>query len=89
MSKVTFQAVINFEIEASEAVRILAAGDRRQQGVALSEWFADHYPTPETEEHYNLGVVKTALGSYLAEERVEEARQLTLPAETVDTVETP
>lgn len=79
MTTFKFSAVVNFEITVMEASRILACGDG---GRSMAEWLGEHLPCPDRHEAYCESQLKSALGKHLADQRVEEARQLTLSVES-------
>jgi hypothetical protein len=79
-----FDGVVNFEITVAEAAQILSIQDN---GQSMAEWLGTHLPSPDNSEHYCREQMRTALGQHLAQQRVEEARQLTMPADATVTQE--
>ena len=84
MKTFKFGAVVNFEITVAEASQILATGD---SGRSMADWLGKHLPCPDSSEGYCERQMKESLGQHLAEQRIDEARQITMPVESTVTPE--
>ncbi len=79
--KIRFTAVMRFEITPEAAAQVLSDP---KPDIAAHGWIANQNPAPEPYIDSHLAnQIKTALGAFLAEKRIAEAKQLTLPADPI------
>ena len=77
-----FSAVTRFTITPEQAAQILSDP---KPDFAAQDWITKQHPNAEEYPGSHApDQIRKALGSYLAEQRIEQAKQLTLPADTVE-----
>lgn len=77
-----FSAVVEFEIDPDTAAALLVELPYHPR---VGEWISEHHPIREQNCIYNAGSLKEALGRHLANNKVNECRQLTLSSDNQPT----
>lgn len=78
-NKIRFLATCFWLIDPEEAAQLLA---ENSNGAPVNEWLSQHPPIMDDAfDMLATGNLKSALGKYLAERKIEETRLLTMPAE--------